>query len=95
MRSRWFTTFLLVALAAFGVAANVARAQTTGGIEGVVSDSSDNPLPGVTVTLKSTSLQGARTAVTSAAGRYRFPAIPPRHVHGDVHAHRLQDDREA
>ena len=52
-------------------------AQTTGTVEGTVTDQSNAPLPGVTVELTSPSLQGARTAVTSADGRYRFPAVPP------------------
>ena len=52
-------------------------AQTTGTVEGTVSDQSNAPLPGVTVELTSPNLQGTRTAVTAADGRYRFPAIPP------------------
>src|SRR4029077_15818396 len=35
------------------------------------------PLPGVSVELTSPNLQGTRTAVTSADGRYRFPSVPP------------------
>ena len=34
-------------------------------------------MPGVTVTISSPSMQGARTAVTNEEGAYRFPAIPP------------------
>jgi hypothetical protein len=52
-------------------------AQTTGTVEGAVTDQSNAPLPGVTVELTSPNLQGTRTAVTSADGRYRFPAVPP------------------
>src|SRR5262245_35539125 len=52
-------------------------AQTTGTVEGTVTDQSNAPLPGVTVELTSPNLQGTRTAVTSADGRYRFPAVPP------------------
>ncbi|MGH9846592.1 MAG: carboxypeptidase regulatory-like domain-containing protein, partial [Blastocatellia bacterium] len=37
----------------------------------------DAPIPGVTVTIKSPNLQGARTTVTSAAGDYIFPLLPP------------------
>src|SRR5438309_1595967 len=35
------------------------------------------PLPGVTVTVSSPSLQGTRTAVTGEAGGYNFPSLPP------------------
>ena len=52
-------------------------AQTTGTVEGAVTDQSNAPLPGVTVELTSPNLQGTRTAVTSADGRYRFPSVPP------------------
>ena len=34
-------------------------------------------IPGVTVTAKSPNLQGSRTTVTSAAGDYIFPRLPP------------------
>ncbi len=60
---------LLVPVAAFS--------QTTGTVEGTVTDQSNSPLPGVTVELASPNLQGTRSAVTSADGRYRFPSVPP------------------
>src|SRR6187401_1857926 len=52
-------------------------AQTTGTVEGTVNDESGAPLPGVTVTITSPNLQGGRSSVTSADGRYRFPSVPP------------------
>ena len=52
-------------------------AQTTGTVEGSVTDQSGAPLPGVTVSLASPALQGSRTAVTGSDGRYRFPALSP------------------
>jgi outer membrane receptor protein involved in Fe transport len=55
----------------------VVSAQTTGTIDGTVTDQSGAPLPGVTVELTSPNLQGTRTAVTAADGRYRFPSLPP------------------
>jgi hypothetical protein len=51
-------------------------AQTTGSLSGVVT-SEGNPMPGVTVTVSSPSLQGTRTAVTGDAGGYSFPSLPP------------------
>jgi hypothetical protein len=51
-------------------------AQTTSSLSGVVT-SEGNPLPGVTVTVSSTSLQGTRSAVTGDAGGYSFPSLPP------------------
>jgi hypothetical protein len=67
----------LVLAAVVAVVALPAAAQTTGAIDGVVSDANDAPLPGASVELRSPSLQGIRTAVTSSAGRFRFPVIPP------------------
>lgn len=76
MRIRWMgaVVALLVLVAGFGTPA---LAQTTGSVEGTISDSSGAPLPGVSVELKSPSLQGTRTAVTDSNGHFRFPAIPP------------------
>ncbi len=77
MKSRWLSTFMVLALAVLGVTANVAHSQTTGDIEGTITDSNGAPLPGATVEIKSSALQGTRTAVTDAAGRFRFPALTP------------------
>jgi len=49
---------------------------TTGSIVGTVT-TDGKPLPGVTVTAVSPSLQGSRTAVTGEAGGYSFPSLPP------------------
>ena len=54
-----------------------ARGQTTGSIEGRVTDPTGAPLPGVTVLATSPSLQGTRTVVTGRDGSYRIPAVPP------------------
>jgi outer membrane receptor for ferrienterochelin and colicin len=51
-------------------------AQTTASLSGTVS-TEGSPLPGVSVTVSSTALQGSRTAVTGDAGGYSFPALPP------------------
>ena len=72
-----FTLALSVCLLLFTVAPVSVFAQTTGTVEGAVTDQSNAPLPGVTVELTSPNLQGTRTAVTSADGRYRFPSVPP------------------
>ncbi len=49
---------------------------TTGNILGTVT-SEGKPLPGVTVTVTSPSLQGSRTAVSGEAGGYNLPSLPP------------------
>ena len=56
---------------------SLAFSQTTGTIEGTVTDASGGALPGVTVEATSPNLQGTRTAVTGSDGHYRFASLPP------------------
>ncbi|MBD3414513.1 MAG: hypothetical protein GF421_08800, partial [Candidatus Aminicenantes bacterium] len=48
----------------------------TGDIYGTVTDTEDNPLPGVTVTLTG-SKTGVMTSITSNQGRFRFVSLSP------------------
>jgi hypothetical protein len=69
---------LLFCLAALSLVVTPVLAQrTTGEIIGRVTDESGAILPGVTVTLRGAGVAGAPTAVTSDAGAYRFPVLPP------------------
>lgn len=72
---RILTTVLLTLVIATPAAAQA----VSGSIEGTVRDrASGDPLPGVTVTVRSDVLvSGNRVAVTDVAGRYRFPSLPP------------------
>jgi len=74
MKSNWikFAAFAAVVL----LLVPAAYAQTTGRIEGRVVDETGAALPGVTVEITSASLQGSRTVVTDADGRFRFLALP-------------------
>lgn len=63
---------LLLPLSAFAQ-----TSRTTGAITGTVTDTSGSALPGVTVTITSPNLQGSRTEVTDADGKYTVPALPP------------------
>ena len=64
-----------------GVTLSSARAQTvtatTGAVNGIVTDSTEAVVPGVTVSLSGPALMTARTAITDQAGAYRFSAVPP------------------
>src|SRR5262245_28516203 len=51
--------------------------QTTGNIEGRLTDATGAPLRGVTVEATSPSQQGVRTSPTTRDGSYRLPAVPP------------------
>lgn len=66
---------LIALLAVLAVPPLFAQA-TTGSLSGTVR-SEGQPLPGVSVTITSRSLQGSRTDTTGEAGGYYFPALPP------------------
>ncbi len=70
------TRILLAAAVAVGVSLP-AEAQNTGGIRGVVTDTSDAVVPGATVIITSEALIGTtREATTNELGVYRFPSVP-------------------
>jgi hypothetical protein len=49
---------------------------TTGALNGTVTHEG-SPLPGVTISINSTALQGTRVAVSNVNGDFNFPALPP------------------
>lgn len=66
---------VLIAWLLAGVPANAQS--TTGTISGRVLDPQGLPVPGVTVTVESSSLQGVLTAVSSENGDYILTLLPP------------------
>ena len=71
-RHLWIAA-LIVLVAASGA---FAQGSQTGVLSGTVESSDKQPLPGVTVTVKSPSLLGVRTAVTDTNGGYIFKGLP-------------------
>ena len=69
--------FTLVLSVCLLLLAPIVVAQTTGTIEGTVTDQNGGALPGVTVEISSPNLQGVRTATTGNDGRFRFVSVPP------------------
>jgi hypothetical protein len=69
--------FTLVLSVCLLLLAPIVVAQTTGTIEGTVSDQNGGALPGVTVEITSPNLQGQRVATTGNDGRFRFVSVPP------------------
>ena len=68
----------LCALAVMAVASTPAWAQATSGtITGRVVDNQNLAVPGVTVAVSGTNLQGMISAVTSENGDYILPQLPP------------------
>jgi len=55
----------------------VCLAQTTGDIDGRVTDTAGAPLPGVTIEASSPKLQGVRVEATGRDGSYRILSVPP------------------
>src|SRR5881394_384753 len=65
---------VVILLASWGAPA---RAQTQGGITGLVTDSSGAAIPGATVTVTNTATSGTRNTTTNGEGLYAFPGLPP------------------
>jgi hypothetical protein len=72
-----FQKTLLITLSIFLIGAfSLSQIRETGAVEGVVTDEQGSPLPGVAMSIESPNLiGGARSMVTSAAGKYRFPSL--------------------
>ncbi len=71
------STALFAAILTCLVAAPCLAQAPTGTISGHVVSVDHLPLPGVTIVVTSSSLQGNRTAITSANGDYLIPLLPP------------------
>jgi outer membrane receptor protein involved in Fe transport len=72
---KWTKVVALFAVAL--LAASAVVAQTTGRIEGTVTDKDGAPLPGATVTATSSALQGTRVVTSGSDGAFRILALPP------------------
>ena len=71
---RWLKASLVVL--AVLLTAGGAAAQTTGTISGRVEDQQGLSVPGVTITVEGTNLQGILTVVTTENGDYIVPQLP-------------------
>ncbi len=67
----------VIAIVVAGATLASAQGVQTGTLTGTVTDPDDLVLPGVTVTVTSSSLQGVRETVTDANGVYSIPGLPP------------------
>src|SRR4051812_2217842 len=71
---RAVTGAFLILLASTALAA--AQGVQTGTIRGIVTDTQNLPVPGVTVTVTSPALQGQRSTVTGSDGGYVLRLLP-------------------
>ena len=74
---RSLTIAIALVLALGWLAPGDARAQATGSIAGIVTDSSGGVLPGVTIEATNTATNQVRTATTGPDGYYSVPLLQP------------------
>src|SRR5574337_1139248 len=69
---------VVVALAVLAPSVSWAQSQTTGAIQGQVTDAnSGEKLAGVTVIVTSPAMQGTQTAISDENGFYKIAELPP------------------
>lgn len=71
-----FLTFMVAVLLATATQ-TFAQGRQAGTVRGTTYDSTRLALPGVTITLKSTAMQGERVSVSGATGAFEFLGLPP------------------
>jgi hypothetical protein len=76
MKSKGFKLLLVILGIPFLCVIGLSQVQT-GTLKGIVIDQEGSPLPGVTVTITSPSLQGEQSFVSTDDGDFRFPVLPP------------------
>ena len=74
-RLAWIGRISLILLALVPV--SLAQTAVTGGLNGVVKDSTGAVVPGATVTIVNTATGDTRVLTTNAAGRYSAPFLKP------------------
>ena len=72
-----FTVALFAVISLLCVTAGMAQTNTTGAVDGVVSDANGAVVPNAAVTLTGPNLIRAQTVNTDNDGMYRFLQIPP------------------
>ncbi len=77
MHHRSFTISVLILLLCAGGVFAQSTSSTTGGIAGVINDSSGGALPGVTVTVSNTGTGLTRTVVSDGEGKYNVVLLQP------------------
>jgi len=82
-----------IAMAAIALAllAAPARAQSTGTLQGVITDAQSAVMPGVTVTIKNAATGAERAAVTDSAGLYLAASLAPGHYVVVAHLEGFKD----
>src|SRR3954454_13950481 len=66
----------MIAICALTLSAPAMAQQTTGNIQGRITDAQKAAVPGVTVTAKNAATGYSRSEVTDSEGTYRLPSLP-------------------
>ncbi|MGH9497705.1 MAG: carboxypeptidase regulatory-like domain-containing protein [Terriglobales bacterium] len=74
---RLITMLLMCPLAVFLLISAAVAQETTGGLQGTITDPSGAVVSGATVTVTGSALIGSKSQATDAKGYYRFANIPP------------------
>ena len=77
MRMRSILLMLLASVAMLSVMAATGKAQTSGDITGLVTDSSGAAVSGASVTVTNKATGAARNVTTNSEGLYAFPSLLP------------------
>src|SRR5262245_34759923 len=70
-----------------------ALAQSTGTLQGAITDTQNAVMPGVTVTIKNTATALERTTVTDSAGQYVAASLQPGHYTVTAHLDGFQEQK--
>jgi hypothetical protein len=89
MRLKYGTS--IVAIFAVLAIATPVRAQSTGAIQGNITDAQGAVVPGTMVTVRNVATGGERSLVTDAAGDYQAPALAPGRYRVEAHLVGFQD----
>ncbi|HEY2865857.1 MAG TPA: carboxypeptidase-like regulatory domain-containing protein, partial [Pyrinomonadaceae bacterium] len=86
IKTKFFAFALAAIVSLFLATAALAQTQTTGTVEGVVTDQAGAVVPAVTITLSGPNMLRPQTATTDSNGYYRFSSVPPGRYTVDVGA---------
>jgi len=85
-----YGTGIVAIFAALAIATPV-RAQSTGAIQGNITDAQGAVVPGTMVTVRNVATGGERSLVTDAAGDYQAPSLAPGRYRVEAHLAGFQD----
>src|SRR5436190_13984348 len=86
-------SFVPLVVAVAIAAPRAAQAQSTGTLQGTISDTQSAVMPGVTVTIRNLATGLERAALTDEAGQYAAASLPPGHYEVVAHLEGFSDQK--